>query len=42
MILVDTNVLFDLVLEAEVWADWFQHQLETACARVMAIVAHAW
>ena len=30
MILVDTNVLLDLVLDDEVWADWSQHQLETA------------
>jgi len=30
VILVDTNVLLDLVLEDEVWADWSQHQLETA------------
>jgi predicted nucleic acid-binding protein len=30
VILVDTNVLLDLVLEDEVWAEWSQHQLETA------------
>jgi len=30
VILVDTNVLLDLVLEDEVWADWSQHQLEAA------------
>ena len=30
MILVDTNVLLDLVLEDARWADWSQHQLESA------------
>ena len=30
MILVDTNVLLDLVLEDRTWADWSQHQLESA------------
>ena len=30
MILVDTNVLLDLVLEDVRWADWSQHQLESA------------
>lgn len=30
MILVDTNVLLDLVLEDQDWADWSQHQLESA------------
>ena len=30
MILVDTNVLLDLVLEDPTWADWSQHQLESA------------
>ena len=30
MILVDTNVLLDLVLEDETWAAWSQHQLESA------------
>jgi predicted nucleic acid-binding protein len=30
VILVDTNVLLDLVLEDRTWADWSQHQLESA------------
>jgi predicted nucleic acid-binding protein len=30
VILVDTNVLLDLVLEDPNWADWSQHQLESA------------
>jgi predicted nucleic acid-binding protein len=30
VILVDTNVLLDLVLDDGVWADWSQHQLEAA------------
>jgi predicted nucleic acid-binding protein len=30
VILVDTNVLLDLVLEDQLWADWSQHQLESA------------
>jgi predicted nucleic acid-binding protein len=30
VILVDTNVLLDLLLEDETWADWSQPQLETA------------
>lgn len=30
MILVDTNVLLDLVLEDPTWAGWSQHQLESA------------
>ena len=30
MILVDTNVLLDLVLADRTWADWSQHQLESA------------
>ena len=30
MILVDTNVLLDLVLQDRTWADWSQHQLESA------------
>lgn len=30
MILVDTNVLPDVVLKGKTWADWSQHQLETA------------
>jgi predicted nucleic acid-binding protein len=30
VILVDTNVLLDLVLEDKIWADWSQHQLEAA------------
>lgn len=30
MILVDTNVLLDLVLEDPTWATWSQHQLESA------------
>jgi predicted nucleic acid-binding protein len=30
MILVDTNVLLDLVLEDQDWANWSQNQLESA------------
>lgn len=30
MVLVDTNVLLDLVLDDPVWADWSQTQLEIA------------
>lgn len=32
MVLVDTNVLLDLVLDDPVWADWSQTQLEIASA----------
>jgi predicted nucleic acid-binding protein len=30
VILVDTNVLLDLVLDDRTWASWSQHQLESA------------
>jgi predicted nucleic acid-binding protein len=30
VILVDTNVLLDVVLKDDRWADWSQHQLESA------------
>lgn len=32
MVLIDTNVLLDLVLDDPVWADWSQTQLEIASA----------
>lgn len=32
MVLVDTNVLLDLVMDDPVWADWSQTQLEIASA----------
>lgn len=33
MILVDTNVLLDVVTDDPKWADWSQHQLESAALR---------
>lgn len=33
MILVDTNVLLDVVTDDPAWADWSQHQLESAALR---------
>ena len=33
MVLVDTNVLLDVVLDDPAWADWSQRQLEMASLR---------
>ena len=38
MILVDTNVLLDLVLEDKIWADWSQHQLEAASVHERLVI----
>ena len=38
MILVDTNVLLDVVLDDPAWADWSQQQLEMASLRGPLVV----
>ena len=38
MILVDTNVLLDVVLDHAAWADWSQQQLEMASLRGPLVV----
>lgn len=38
MVLVDTNVLLDVVLDDPTWADWSQRQLEIASLRGPLIV----
>lgn len=38
MVLVDTNVLLDVVLDDPVWADWSQRQLEIAGLRDVLVI----
>ncbi len=38
MILVDTNVLLDVVVDHPQWADWSQQQLETAASRDRLVI----